>query len=158
CTLHYLLSGKPPFPGGSSMEKLLKQQLDEPQPITQLRPDVPKTLGSVLKKMLAKRPEDRFATAAETAAALEPFCAGNGRSGPIPAVPARANGHEPDNSLTTVGAPAELKGGSATMSGRGMPTAKGKAPVRFAKPVGKKMWILAAAGGGVTLFCLLSFC
>ena len=38
CTFYFLLTGRPPFPGGSLGEKLLKHQLDEPAPIEKLRP------------------------------------------------------------------------------------------------------------------------
>lgn len=41
-----------------------------PQPLTDLRPDVPPALAAVVMRAIARRPEDRFATAAEMAAAV----------------------------------------------------------------------------------------
>jgi serine/threonine-protein kinase len=76
CTFYYLLTGQPPFPGGSLAEKLLKHQQKEPPPVEQLRPDVPPALAVVLRRMLAKRPEDRYQTPGELAGALEPFARG----------------------------------------------------------------------------------
>jgi serine/threonine-protein kinase len=73
CTLYFLLTGRSPFPRGSWEEKLLCHRREEPQPIEQLRPDVPAGLAAVLRKMLAKKPEDRYATPAAVAAALVPF-------------------------------------------------------------------------------------
>jgi serine/threonine protein kinase len=76
CTLHYLLAGEPPFPGGTPAQKLLRHQLEWPASIDARRPDVPPALTAVLRRMLAKRAEDRFQTPAEVAAALVPWAAG----------------------------------------------------------------------------------
>jgi serine/threonine-protein kinase len=73
CTLYHLLAGRPPFPGATAMDKLLRHQTDEAQPLGELRPDVPAELEAVLRRLMAKRPEGRFATAAEVAEALAPF-------------------------------------------------------------------------------------
>jgi serine/threonine protein kinase len=73
CTLYHLLTGQPPFPRGSLAEILLKHQLTEPTAVEELRPEVPPRLGAVLRKLMAKRPQDRYQTPAEAAQALEPF-------------------------------------------------------------------------------------
>jgi serine/threonine-protein kinase len=82
CTLYYLLSGKVPFPGNSMSEKLLKHQLESPKPVRQLRPEVPQTLAAVVEKLMAKRPEQRYQTPAELAAALAEIQASGGRQLP----------------------------------------------------------------------------
>jgi serine/threonine-protein kinase len=73
CSLHFLLTAQAPFPGGALSEKLLKHQLQDPPPLAELRPDAPAELGPVLKKMMAKKPEQRYQTPADVAAALAPF-------------------------------------------------------------------------------------
>jgi serine/threonine-protein kinase len=70
CTLYFLLTGKVPFPGGSLTEKLLKHQLDAPRPLRGLRAEVPPAVAAVVDKLMAKRPEDRYQSPAEVAAAL----------------------------------------------------------------------------------------
>lgn len=70
CTVYFLLTGQPPFPGGSAAEKVAKHLYVDPQPAEQLRPDLPPSLGMVLRRMMAKRPEDRFPTPAELVPAL----------------------------------------------------------------------------------------
>jgi WD40 repeat protein len=71
CTFYFLLTGQPPFPGGTVVQKLWRhQQAPPPDPE---RADVPAPLLAILHKMLAKRPEDRYQTAAEVANALGPF-------------------------------------------------------------------------------------
>jgi serine/threonine-protein kinase len=70
CTLYYLLSGRPPFPGGSLGQKLRRHLMEKPTAIEKLRPDLPSGVGEVLRKMMAKHPEARYQTPAEVAAAL----------------------------------------------------------------------------------------
>ncbi|OAI50287.1 hypothetical protein AYO44_05735 [Planctomycetaceae bacterium SCGC AG-212-F19] len=70
CTFFYLLTGQPPFPGGTLAEKLLRHQSAEAPPLAPLRSDTPPPLAQLLEKMLAKRPVDRFQTPAEVARVL----------------------------------------------------------------------------------------
>ncbi len=70
CTLYFLLTGSAPFAGGSLGQKIAQHQLHEPVPIEQRRPDVPPSLAAVLRRLMAKRPEDRYQTPAEAATAL----------------------------------------------------------------------------------------
>lgn len=72
-TLYYLLTGEPPFPGGSYTEKILKHQSQQPPPPSRIRPDVPRQLDTVLLRLLAKAPEQRFDTADQAADALRQF-------------------------------------------------------------------------------------
>jgi serine/threonine protein kinase len=74
CTFYFLLTGKPPFTGGTNIEKLLKHQMDPPPPIEKFRSDVPEGVRLVLRQMLAKKPDERIQTAGTVAAALEPYC------------------------------------------------------------------------------------
>jgi serine/threonine-protein kinase len=74
CTLYYLLAGRPPFAGGSLMEKLFRHRMKEPPALSTFRDDVPSEVAAVVQKMISKQAGDRFATPAEVAAALAPFC------------------------------------------------------------------------------------
>jgi serine/threonine protein kinase len=74
CTLYYLVTGNPPFPGNSVMQKLFQHQKEEAKLIETVRPNVPPGLSPILKKMMAKQPADRYQTPGEIAKALEPFC------------------------------------------------------------------------------------
>jgi serine/threonine protein kinase len=74
CTLFHLLAGSPPFPSGSALQKVYKHQREEPSPtLRELRPEVPEELAAVVKRMMAKLPEERFRFPAAVAAALAPF-------------------------------------------------------------------------------------
>lgn len=73
CTLYFLLSGQPPFPTGTPIEKLLKHQLDAPTPLQALRPAVPTSVAEVIAGLLAKDPDHRPQSAAEVAKILAPL-------------------------------------------------------------------------------------
>lgn len=73
CTLYFLLAGQPPFPHGTTLEKLLQHQIDPPKPVRELRPDIPVEVAQIVHKLLAKKPEDRHQSGSELAQALEPW-------------------------------------------------------------------------------------
>jgi serine/threonine-protein kinase len=70
-TFYFLLAGRPPFPEGSAVEKLLMHQLDDPQPLEELRPDVPGGVALIIRKLMAKSPDHRFQQPIKVAQALE---------------------------------------------------------------------------------------
>jgi serine/threonine-protein kinase len=80
CTLYHMLSGRVPFPGSSLSEKCRAHEQDEPPALEELAPDVPVGLALVVRRMMAKRPQDRFQSAREVAEALLPHVAGSARS------------------------------------------------------------------------------
>ncbi|OAI38781.1 hypothetical protein AYO40_06395 [Planctomycetaceae bacterium SCGC AG-212-D15] len=73
CTLYFLLTGQVPFPGGNTIEKLLRHGTEEPPRAEKLRPDVPAEVSALVRKLMAKDPADRFATPADLANALTPL-------------------------------------------------------------------------------------
>jgi WD40 repeat protein/tRNA A-37 threonylcarbamoyl transferase component Bud32 len=72
CTFYFLLTGQAPFPADTATEKLFKHWFEEAKPVEQMRPEVPPPVGAVLRKLMAKTPEQRFPTAAALAEALTP--------------------------------------------------------------------------------------
>src|SRR5690606_30211359 len=60
CTLYYMLTGRPPFPEGTVLQKLLSHSSDTPPDPRDLRPDLPDDITDLLHKLLAKNPNDRF--------------------------------------------------------------------------------------------------
>ena len=73
CTWYYLLTGRPVFATGTTLEKLLKHQMDSPPSLHQFRQDVPIAVEAILWKLLAKNPADRWQSASELADALGPM-------------------------------------------------------------------------------------
>ncbi len=70
CTLYYGLTGHPPFTDGSLVQRLLAHQTRRPPSIKYDRPDIPEGLLAIVEKMMAKKPGDRYQTAADVAEAL----------------------------------------------------------------------------------------
>jgi hypothetical protein len=60
CTLYFLLVGRPPTPDGSLPEKLLWHQSGPLPSLRELRPDIPGDLEAVFRRMVARRPDDRY--------------------------------------------------------------------------------------------------
>jgi serine/threonine-protein kinase len=83
CTFYFLLTGSPPFPEGTMIEKLLKHQQDEPTPVEEMRPETPPEVVAVIRKLMAKRPVERYQTPFELVEALMPIL------GAVPAGAAR---------------------------------------------------------------------
>jgi eukaryotic-like serine/threonine-protein kinase len=71
CTFYYVLTGKPPFPGGTDVQKLIRHQTEKPYPIDELRPGIPNEVMQILNRMLEKRPEDRYPTPRHLSEALD---------------------------------------------------------------------------------------
>lgn len=73
CVLYYCLTGRVPFPEGSAVEKMMAHQTKEPTPIRELAPEVPEKLAAVVKKLMAKSPDDRYSGCDVLGEALQPF-------------------------------------------------------------------------------------
>lgn len=69
--LYELLSGKKPFFGDNISTIVYKIVHEEPQRITEVNQDLPRGYELVIKKALAKNPEDRYQTCKEMNADLE---------------------------------------------------------------------------------------
>jgi serine/threonine-protein kinase len=74
CTFFYLLTAQVPFPGGSSLEKMVRHGSETPVPVHQLRADVSMEVSGVIQKLVEKDPNGRFQTPLELAQTLEPYC------------------------------------------------------------------------------------
>ncbi|HXD86079.1 MAG TPA: serine/threonine-protein kinase [Urbifossiella sp.] len=75
CVFYFLLCGKPPFPGGTTADKVRRHQLEQPTPIEKLRADLPPPVAEIVNRLLAKDPNQRIATAAGVAARLDGLAA-----------------------------------------------------------------------------------
>jgi serine/threonine-protein kinase len=83
--LYECLTGRPPFQAGSPLDTLLQVLEREPEPLSRLRPGLPRDLEIICLKCLQKDPGKRYASAAALAGDLESYLAGR----PIQARPGR---------------------------------------------------------------------
>ena len=84
CVLYEMLAGEPPFTG-PTQQAILAKRLSAPVPHIGTVRDVPEQVDLAVTRALARAPADRFATAAELAAALDAAA-----TGAAPTMPARA--------------------------------------------------------------------
>jgi hypothetical protein len=71
CTFYFLLIGKAPFADRVGLDKLSAHARDIPPPLRQQRSDVPEAIVAVVERLLAKKPEERYASAQEVIRALD---------------------------------------------------------------------------------------
>jgi serine/threonine-protein kinase len=129
CAFYFLLTGKPPFHEGTAIEKLLKHQVDPPPPIQAARPDVPAELAAIVSRLMSKKPDDRYATAAELAAELAPLTVYPAGAVAITTPPPRSIAEtSPPSSPSTF--PSSFYGPPSSMQGAGPASRPGSGTVR----------------------------
>ena len=61
--MYEMLSGAPPFDGPSAISIAMKHLQEQPRPLAEIAPATPQALISMVQKAMAKKPQERFATA-----------------------------------------------------------------------------------------------
>jgi serine/threonine-protein kinase len=64
-TCYFMVTGHPPFTGQNPFEVALQHVQAEPRPLAAIRPDFPPALCSMIHKMMAKLPEQRYQSGRE---------------------------------------------------------------------------------------------
>lgn len=62
CTLYHSLTGEPPYPEGTVLQKLLEHQANDPPDPARKNRRVPPALSAVVRKMMASDPRRRYST------------------------------------------------------------------------------------------------
>ena len=65
CTIYFALAGRPPFEGGDIVNKIVKQRWDDPEPVERVARGVPPAFAAIVRKLMAKNPDDRYQTCGE---------------------------------------------------------------------------------------------
>lgn len=65
CTLYHMLTGEPPYPEGTVLQKLLDHQGKEPPDPMRKNRRVPPALSAIVRKMMASEPRKRYSTPAK---------------------------------------------------------------------------------------------
>jgi serine/threonine protein kinase len=74
CTFYYALSGKWPYRGQTPLEIVMQHLEKEAESLSALRPEIPPGLASVIRRLMAKKPDQRFQTPADLIAELSFLC------------------------------------------------------------------------------------
>jgi len=132
-TLYFLLTGEVPFPGKTLVEKIRKALTEPPPSPMSKRKDVPPALDSIVKKMLACDPEDRYQHASDVVLALDRILRGEG--GPVSSAPPVMAEPEPLAPLAQVKAhDGGIRGLALTDDGQTLVTAGEDSRVRLWQP------------------------
>jgi serine/threonine protein kinase len=70
-TAYHMLTGKLPFEGKTTVEVIMKHVLDAPTPLHDIDRGIPEDLSKIIMKLMEKKPENRYQSAAEVVKALE---------------------------------------------------------------------------------------
>lgn len=74
CTLYYAVTGKVPFPGGNTPEKIRRHLEETPLNPLHFNPDLPPAFCDAIAAMMDKNPDTRTPTAAAVVELLRPWC------------------------------------------------------------------------------------
>ena len=58
--MYFALAGRAPFEGGDVVNKIFKQRMDDPEPLERVARGVPSAFAAVVRKLMAKDPDDRY--------------------------------------------------------------------------------------------------
>jgi eukaryotic-like serine/threonine-protein kinase len=73
CTLYYAVTGKVPFPGGTTRDKLRRHLDEAPLAPTLFTPQLEPALAELIAQMMHKRPAERISSAGEVVERLSPW-------------------------------------------------------------------------------------
>jgi serine/threonine protein kinase len=74
CTLYYAVTGKVPFPGGTTADKMRRHLEETPLNPLHFNPDLPEGFCDAIAAMMDKNPDTRTPTAAAVVDLLRPWC------------------------------------------------------------------------------------
>ena len=60
CTMYHMLTGQPPYPEGTALQKLLDHQGKSPPDPCLMNPSVPQELSAIMRKMMSNNPNHRY--------------------------------------------------------------------------------------------------
>ena len=96
-TCYHLLAGQPPYAGLNAFDVAVQHVHGTPEPLEQFRADLPADLGALVRKLMEKRPEDRYQSAKEVLRDLGRIQKGLSLGvKPVPATGSRLNLNVPD--------------------------------------------------------------
>jgi formylglycine-generating enzyme required for sulfatase activity len=143
CTLWFLLTGTPPFKGEQPLDVILAHHESDRPWLLERRPDAPKELAEVVRKMMAKGPGERYQTPAEVAKALQPYTAAGGKAVELGKSPSARSSKKGDSTQRT----SRKAGEAPNPFALDEPTAAVVSPLRSGGRARKGMpsWVVYAA-------------
>ncbi|MBI2804499.1 MAG: SUMF1/EgtB/PvdO family nonheme iron enzyme [Planctomycetes bacterium] len=152
CVLYRLCAGKLPFTGKDAMSVLLAITSEEPPPLKALKADLPVGLADLIHGLLAKKPDDRPASAkavVQTIQEIERDWIASGRT--VATRPVTSSPQKPGPDATVGDADPALEESAITEMELQTP-----APPGASAPPRHRSWVVAGLGGA--LVAILSVC
>ncbi len=87
CSFYFAFAGQPPFKGGTALETIVQHLEGEAEPLEKCRPEMPAALASVIRRLMAKEPAQRFQGPADVVAELAFLFGGAAMLAPVPPTP-----------------------------------------------------------------------
>jgi serine/threonine protein kinase len=165
CSIYFALVGQPPFPGGTSQEKMKRHRTEYPDPLSDFNPTVPADFSRLVERLMEKSPSDRYSSAVAVRDALLPWAAGDPKT-PLDVDPDQTEAEvvlelektqkDPGAFFETV--PLAVFADQGKRSSKQLPRVEDEAesdeePRKPALP----MWLLAIPAG-LVLMCLAASC
>ena len=77
CSLYFALTGQPPFPGGTSQQKMKRHTSEIAEPVSEMNPTIPVAFARIVEKLMAKDPARRYRSAEQLRDVLLPWVEGD---------------------------------------------------------------------------------
>ncbi len=114
-TMYRLISGRTPFEGASTRDILRGHFLEAPKPLAELAPQTPPALAEMVHRLLAKKPDERYASAGVLLQEIERLRSATLHGAPL--APAPASGSKLPLAIGAVVVLALLGGGAFFLGG-----------------------------------------
>jgi len=73
CSIYYAMTGQPPFPGGTKIEKMKRHCHEFAAPLSDVNPTVPAAFSKIVERLMEKEPARRYSSAEQVREALLPW-------------------------------------------------------------------------------------
>lgn len=77
CSMYFALTGQPPFPGGTSIDKMKRHRKEYAAPLSDFNPTIPVEFSRIVERLMEKLPDARYRTAAALRDALRHWTSGD---------------------------------------------------------------------------------
>ena len=102
CVLHETLAGSIPYPRSRDVDKMTAHIAGPPPPASEVNPAVPEAFDAVVRKAMARLPDDRYQSAGQLARAALEAAQGSGQ-GPADPIGLTPRSHPVDSDAPTAG-------------------------------------------------------
>ncbi len=104
CVIYAMITGQSPFKGGHPLDIVRRVREWDPPPLSEVAPECPPELSTLVSRLMTKAPSDRFSTASEVVSVLRPLLVAanlNDSADGFPVVPRSVPENDPPRSLPT---------------------------------------------------------